>query len=118
MSRSSGRSRLAYSTDKTAKCPTCGWPLGDCRCGERPPEAVPDKVVAKLRIETSGRKGKPVTVVYDLPKNPDFLSDLASELKKACACGGSVGEDRVEVQGDHRDAIRSRLRKKGWTVKG
>lgn len=92
--------------------------LKDCRCGVRPPEAVPDKIVAKLRIETSGRKGKPVTVVYDLPRNPEFLGTLSTELKKACAAGGAVGETTVEVQGDHRDAIRTRLQKKGWTVKG
>lgn len=118
MSRRTVRSRLAYSTDSDAKCPRCGWPLKDCRCGERPPEAVPDKVVAKLRIETKGRKGKGVTVVYDLPRNPEFLEKLAKELKKACASGGTAGETTVEFQGDHRDAIRARLQKKGWTVKG
>lgn len=118
MSRSTGRSRLAYTTDKTDRCPTCGWPVADCRCGDRPPEAVPDRIVAKLRIEKSGRKGKPVTVVYDLPRNPDFLEKLAKELKRSCAAGGSTGEAHVEVQGDHREAIRARLEKKGWTVKG
>lgn len=118
MSRRAGSSRLAYSTEDAAKCPTCGWPLGTCRCGDRPPEAIPEKLVAKLRIETKGRKGKGVTVVYDLPRNPEFLEKLSRELKKACASGGTAGETTVEVQGDHRDAIRARLQKKGWTVKG
>ena len=118
MSRSTGRSRLAYSTDRAVKCSKCGWPLKDCRCGERPPEAVPERIVAKLRLETKGRKGKGVTVIYDLPRNPEFLEKVATELKKACAAGGAVGETTVEVQGDHRETIRARLEKKGWTVKG
>ncbi|MDA8021187.1 MAG: translation initiation factor [Thermoanaerobaculia bacterium] len=54
-------------------------------------------MVVKLRRETKGRKGKGVTVVYDLPRNPEFLNQLATELKKACACGGAVGETSVEV---------------------
>lgn len=118
MSHSSGRTRLAYSTERAAKCPTCGWSPDACRCGQRPPEPVPAKVVAKLRLETKGRKGKGVTVIYDLPRNPEFLGDLVKELKKACACGGAVGDTTVEVQGDHRDTIRARLQAKGWTVKG
>jgi translation initiation factor 1 len=79
---------------------------------------VPERVTAKLRIERSGRKGKTVTVVDGLPRNQGFLQDLAKELKTACGTGGTALEDRVEVQGDHRDKVRDRLRGKGWTVKG
>jgi len=110
--------RPVYSTDKGALCPTCGWPKSDCRCSKRFDEAIPEKIVARLRIEKSGRGGKTVTVIDGLPKTEAFLTALASELKKALGTGGVALESSVEIQGDRREAIRPRLAAKGWTVKG
>jgi translation initiation factor 1 len=113
-------SRLVYSTDSSKTCPKCGWPTRDCRCGSktRSDERVPTKIVARLRVESSGRSGKTVTVVDGLPRNKDFLKQLASELKQACGTGGTTGDTYVEIQGDQREAIRPLLAAKGWTVKG
>ena len=101
-------------------CPACGWPAHDCKCSSQfaRDEAVPDRVVAKLRMEKSGRGGKTVTVIYDLPRNGAFQKGLAAELKRACGVGGAVADDTVELQGDVRDRVRDILAKKGWTVKG
>ncbi len=74
--------------------------------------------MARLRIEKAGRRGKTVTVVEGLPDNAAFLQELAGELKRACASGGSTGHGRVEIQGDHRARLRRLLAAKGWTVKG
>ena len=74
--------------------------------------------MARLRIERAGRKGKIVTVVEGLPHNRDFLKELAKELKRACGTGGTVAENRVEIQGDHRETVRRLLGAKGWTIKG
>jgi translation initiation factor 1 len=112
------RGRTVYSTDRGAVCATCGWPQKSCRCSIALVQPVPERVTAVLRIEKSGRKGKTVTVIDRLPRNPDFLKKLATELKRHCGTGGSAGEDRVEVQGDHREALRVFLAAKGWTVKG
>ena len=79
---------------------------------------MPDRVTAKIRIEKAGRGGKTVTVVYDLPRNRTFLKELCKELRTACGSGGKAGENTVEVQGDHRDRLRSLLRNRGWLVKG
>ena len=94
--------------------------MRDCKCSSQftREQPVPAKVVAKLRVEKSGRGGKTVTVVYDLPDNQTFLKGLASELKRACGAGGTVVQNTVEIQGDLRDRIRATLEKKGWTVKG
>ena len=112
--------RTVYSTGSGSICPKCGWPTGDCKCSSQfaRDQPVPAKIVAKLRIEKSGRGGKTVTVVYDLPGNQTFLKELASELKRACGAGGAVTDNGVEIQGDLRDRIRAALQKKGWTVKG
>jgi len=79
---------------------------------------VPDRLVAKLRMEKKGRGGKTVSVVYDLPNNAAFLKDLCGELKRACGTGGAVAENTIELQGDQRDRLREILLKKGFTVKG
>ena len=113
-------SRTVYSTAAGSICAKCGWPTRDCKCSSQfgREQPVPARIVAKLRVEKSGRGGKTVTVVYDLPQNQAFLKELASELKRACGAGGAVVEDGVEIQGDLRDRIRAALEKKGWTVKG
>jgi translation initiation factor 1 len=112
--------RIVYSTAKGRTCPTCGWPLDDCKCSSQSKRdaPLPTRVVAKLRTEKTGRGGKTVTVVYDLPQNQAFLKDLAGELKRACGAGGAVVENTVEIQGELRDRIHTLLTKKGWIVKG
>lgn len=111
-------SKLVYSTDRGRVCPKCGWPVANCQCSTRATAAVPDRVVAKLRMEKKGRGGKTVTVIYGLPNNAEFLSTLCSELKRACGCGGATTEEGVELQGEMRDRVRAHLERKGFTVKG
>jgi translation initiation factor 1 len=113
-------SRTVYSTDTGSRCPKCGWPADNCQCSDRSgrDEPVPARIVAKLRVEKSGRSGKTVTVVYDLPRNQAFLKDVAGKLKRACGTGGSVVDNTVELQGDVRERLRQLLAKKGWTIKG
>ncbi len=79
---------------------------------------MPDRPVAKLRMEKTGRGGKTVTVVFGLPNNSAFLRELAQELKRACGTGGTSTEDGVELQGDLRDRVREFLRNRGFRVKG
>ena len=113
------KDRIVYSSQSGRMCPTCGWPADNCQCSSsRNREAVPAKVVAKLRLETKGRGGKGVTVVYDLPRNADFLKTLCQELKRSCGVGGTVSEDTIELQGDQRERLRPILQGKGYLVKG
>lgn len=107
-----------FSTESGRTCPRCGWPEASCRCSTALDQPVPDRIVARLRIEKAGRRGKTVTVVEGLPRNDAFVKDLAAELKRACATGGKAVEDRVELQGDHTDRLRELLKAKGWVVKG
>src|SRR5205085_3786698 len=97
-----GNARLVYSTGTTQRCERCGWPLDNCHCSnqQRRDETVPSRVIAKLRLEKAGRGGKSVTVIFDLPDNPDFLKSLAGDLKRACGTGGAVSGNTVEIQGD------------------
>ena len=114
-------SRLVYSTEGGRTCPKCGWPLANCQCSKtlkEGKETVPDRVIAKLRMEKKGRGGKTVTVIYGLPNNDEFLKNLCSDLKKACGCGGATTDDGVELQGELRDRVLAHLEKRGFAVKG
>ena len=112
--------RTVYSTRSGRVCPGCGWPADNCQCSHQrhKDEALPARIVAKLRVEKTGRGGKTVTVIYDLPRNAAFIKTLTQELKKTCGTGGTALEDRVELQGELRDRVREFLQKKGFVVKG
>src|SRR5438552_17076171 len=73
------KGRLVYSTGAGRICPDCGWPEHDCKCSRNrvPSESIPARIVAKLRVEKTGRGGKTVTVVYDPPGHAAFLKELA-----------------------------------------
>jgi translation initiation factor 1 len=111
--------RLVWSSDGPTVCAGCGKPPTKCRCG---PTAAPidprQRLTAKIRLESAGRGGKEVTVVYGLPSDRDLLRALATELKKACGSGGTATNDGVEIQGDRRAKVREVLLAKGWIVKG
>jgi translation initiation factor 1 len=68
----------------------------------------------KVRRETSGRRGKAVTTVSDVPLDDDGLRELAGRLKKRCGVGGSVKDGVIELQGDHRDVVVELLRADGY----
>ncbi|HEY3364643.1 MAG TPA: hypothetical protein VGK74_06285 [Symbiobacteriaceae bacterium] len=110
--------RLVYSTDPALnqRCPRCRELLSACAC--TPDEAVPANLVVKLRLEKGGRGGKAVTVLYDLPRNQEFLKELATKLKRLCGTGGTAKDDTVELQGDCRERLRQLLPTLGYKVKG
>ena len=79
----------------------------------------PPKKAHTVRVgrETAGRRGKGVTTVFDLPLTADGMKDLAATLKARCGTGGTVKDARIEIQGDHRDAIAAELERLGYKVK-
>lgn len=115
-----GDARLVYSTSTGSICPGCGWPADNCRCSKRTSgvEAIPARIVAKLRIEKKGRGGKTISVVDGLPNNAAFLKKLCSDLKRTCGTGGIVREGAIELQGDLRERLRDVLATRGFLVKG
>jgi translation initiation factor 1 len=68
----------------------------------------------KVKRETSGRRGKAVTTIHDVPLDDAGLKELAGRLKKRCGVGGSVKAGIVELQGDHRDVVVEVLRAEGY----
>ena len=119
-------SRLVYSTEGGAQrsCPTCGRRIDRCVCAApraaRPPAgpktpAVPNDGVVRVFRDRGGRKGKTVTLITGLPANR--VDEVATQLKRAAAAGGAVRDGAIEIQGDHRDLVASRLGALGYRVK-
>lgn len=70
----------------------------------------------RVRRETSGRRGKAVTTVSDVPLDDAGVRELAGRLKKRCGVGGSVKDGVIELQGEHRDVVVEVLRADGYDV--
>jgi translation initiation factor 1 len=88
------------------------------RGSERAPRTAPPTPsdgVVRVSRETSGRRGKTVTVVRGIP--PRELTAVASDLKRLCGSGGSAKDGVVEIQGDHRSKVAARLEAQGYRVK-
>jgi translation initiation factor 1 len=69
---------------------------------------------AYIERDRKGRKGKVVTVISKIKGD---LKILQKELQKECGAGGSVKNNNIEIQGDHREKIAGILRAKGFNVK-
>lgn len=70
-----------------------------------------------VQRQTKGRKGKGVTLIKELPAQPQLLADYASQLRKHCGVGGSVKDQVIELQGDQRDTVKAWLEQRGFRVK-
>ena len=66
-----------------------------------PPEQQPLRVV----LETKHRAGKIVTIIYGFKGQSSDLEALGKKLRNFCGTGGSVKDEEIIVQGDHRDKI-------------
>jgi translation initiation factor 1 len=83
-----------------------------------PTEADRATALAKLHVhlEKKGRKGKGVTVVRGFFHTKEDMEQFARELKTRCGSGGTVKNDAIEIQGDHRDTVAGYFRARGFKV--
>lgn len=108
--------RLVYSTDpdwKKKYCPACGNLLEECICTDRQKKNNKPSVIY-IERQKKGRGGKEVTVIFGLTSD---LKEWKKEFQKLCATGGTVKNDTIEIQGDHRNKIKNFLSQKGFSVK-
>lgn len=74
----------------------------------------PKKGKLIIRYETAHRGGKKVTIVERFSGTDDQMKALGKDLKRHCGTGGSIVDDEILVQGDHRDKIKKYLRSLGY----
>lgn len=114
--KSKQTSRAVYSTDQGRLCPQCLRGVASCVCGDARPAYQGDGVV-RISKETKGRGGKAVTVVDGLPLSPSELKNMAKKLKQKSGVGGSVKDEKIEIQGDQRAICKATLEALGYRCK-
>ncbi len=77
----------------------------------------PQQQNIRIQATRSGRKGKTVTVMTGFQHSPDSLNKLLKQLKNKCGSGGTMKDDTLEIQGDHRDKLLEILGDLGYKVK-
>ncbi len=89
-------------------CPKCGLPIQACVCKEIA------KTEQRIKIKTAERRyGKVITLVTGLSNDVD-MKELAKKLKSELACGGTVKNNIIELQGNHRKKVKPILIKFGF----
>ena len=92
-------------------CQVCGLPKEICVCEDI------DREQQKISIAVDKRRyGKMMTVVDGVNPNEVDINALVSKLKSICACGGTIKEGKIELQGDHRTRVKETLEKMGFVV--
>ncbi|MGB0653292.1 MAG: stress response translation initiation inhibitor YciH [Thermoplasmatota archaeon] len=93
-------------------CTTCGLPDEICVCEDIAREQQ------EIRITVDSRRyGKKMTIVEGISDSHIDLDNLLSQLKGRCACGGTVKDGNIELQGDHSKKVRLVLDELGFQAR-
>ena len=85
-------------------CPRCGLSQELCVC-----ETIA-KEEQRISIKLVKRKfGKMITLVDGINIKDINIKDIAKNLKSRLACGGTVKDGIIELQGDHVSKVRKEL---------
>src|SRR5207247_8686009 len=83
-------------------------------CGGQ--DLATEQTVLRISLDTR-RYGKAVTRIEGF-EDTGALKEMARELKRAMATGGTAKKGWIELQGDHRDDVKSWLSQRGYRVAG
>ena len=81
------------------------------------PDLPPNQQNLRVQSTRKGRKGKTVTIISGFQSNLSTLGSLLKQLKSHCGSGGTLKENTLEIQGDHREKICQFLQKSGYKAK-
>ena len=82
------------------------------------PDLPPNQQSPRVETSSKGRKGKTVTIIRGFQASPDTLTDLLKKLKNLCGAGGTLKDNELEIQGDHKQRIIEHLQQLGYKAKG
>lgn len=77
--------------------------------GEWIPEPASPQHKHPIKVIKEKRRGSCVTLILHLPQQAAQLKQLCSTLKQRLGCGGSVKEERIELQGDQIELVKAYL---------
>ncbi len=90
-------------------CVTCGLPDEICVCEDIAREQQEIRILVDTR-----RYGKKMTIVEGISDSSIDLDGLLSKLKGRCACGGTIKDGNIELQGDHSKKVKGVLADMGF----
>lgn len=91
-------------------CTTCGLPKELCVC-----ESIA-KETQKIKVYLEKKKfNKVYTIIEGIDEKEIDLKEIAKKLKTKLACGGTVKNGRIELQGDHKQRVRGFLIQIGFS---
>ncbi|MFC2162455.1 translation initiation factor [Candidatus Altiarchaeota archaeon] len=89
-------------------CPKCGLPQELCVCADM------TRAGQKIRVRADRRRyGKFVTVISGFDTSD--VGQLAKDLKKKMACGGTLKDKVIELQGHHVNRVKKILVEMGFS---
>lgn len=94
-----------------------GSPLSSEALERATPDLPPQQQNVRIQASRSGRKGKTVTIITGFQSSAETLAKLLKQLKTQCGSGGTVKENSLEIQGDHRDKLLQLLTQLGYKAK-
>ena len=77
----------------------------------------PQQQDIRIQATRSGRKGKTVTVLTGFQHNSENLAKLLKTLKAKCGSGGTLKEETLEIQGEHKQKLLDILTGLGYKAK-
>lgn len=90
-------------------CPKCGLPKEICVC-----ETIA-KEEQKIEIRLVKRKfGKLSTIVEGINDKNINMKELLKKLKSKLACGGTIKDGNIELQGRHAEKVKKYLTEFGF----
>lgn len=92
-------------------CEVCGLPKEICVCEDIAREQQKISITIDRR-----RYGKIMTIIDGINPHELDIDALISNLKSICACGGTIKDGKIELQGDHRIKVKETLEKMGFMV--
>ena len=91
-------------------CQICGLVKELCVC-----ETIA-KESQKIRVYVEKKKfNKNYTIIEGIDEKEIDLKDLAKKLKSMLACGGTIKDGKIELQGEHKQKVRKILIEYGFT---
>jgi translation initiation factor 1 len=110
-----GKPRLVYSTDPEP-VPAASSPALPANPAA-PLRTRQQNIPVRVALERKGRGGKSVSVIKQVMSHPQGKQALLKLLKTRLGTGGTLKDDTIEIQGDHRDAIVEVLKELGYQAK-
>ena len=91
-------------------CEKCGLPTDLCVC-----EAIA-KESQKITIKIESKKfNKRYTVIEGIDEKEIDMKELGKKLKGTLACGGTIKEGKIELQGEHKEKVKEILLESGFS---